>query len=299
MTTETMHRPTVEFRDYLEGEVIHEFRRNRSFARLRVAAVILATIAAGTTAGLASAQIRENAQRDSLLQTAESDLWLVALRLDLARAQLADVEKKFKVGVLGQASVSAAESELRLMEAQAMRAKLNVDEIKASSMPPRDELNAPLVGTRDFVTERMQLDLYAAQQKLTAAEQGLTETERQVQVGIVDRLAVMDASLTVARARATLGTLAERRKLRKEFLDQGTSVEQLNRRLQEAQVKFETSVALERVKVLMERLESLRKKRSVGSAGEVEVLRAQLELREQEIALQSLAKQLKEIGKPQ
>ena len=119
MTTEIMHRPTPEFRDFLEGEIVREYRRDRSFARLRFAAILLGTLAAGTTAGLASAQIRENSQRDSLLQSAQSDLALVALRLDLARARLADVQAKFKVGTVGQASVVAAESELGQMEAQA------------------------------------------------------------------------------------------------------------------------------------------------------------------------------------
>lgn len=298
MTTEIMHQPTPEFRDYLEGEITREFRRHRSFARLRYAAILVATLAAGTTAGLASAQIRENAQRDSLLETAQSDLALAGLRLELARTRLADVNSKFQAGVVGRMSIGAAESELRQMEAQAARAKLNIEEIRASSLPPRDELNAPLVGRRDFVTERMTLDLFTAQQQMTAAEQALSDAERQFRVGAVPELAVQDAKLELTRARAALGTLAERRKLRKEFIDQGTAVDQLNRRFQQAQVRFDAMVAQEAVNVLRQRLEALRKQHAIGAASELDVLRAEIDLKEREAELQLLARQLRELAKP-
>lgn len=299
MTTDIMHQPTPEFRDYLEGEVTREFRRVRSYARLRFTAILLGTLAAGTTAGLASAQIRQGAQRDSLLETAQSDLALAGLRLQLARRALDHVEAREKVGVAGQAARSEAESEVRQMEALAARAKLNVDEIRSSSLPARDDLNAPLIGGRDFMSERLQIDLFVAQQRLTAAEQLLAEKERQARaLGSMSEFQVLEAALMVTQERAALGTLAERRKLRREFLDQGTPVGELNRRFQQAQVRFDMSVSLEAVKVLRLRLETLQKMRAAGSATEVDVLRAELQLREREVELQQLAQQLRELSKP-
>ena len=298
MTTEIMHQPTPEFRDYLEGEITREFRRNRSFARLRLTAVLLGTLAAGTTAGLASAQIRQGAQRDSLLQTAQSDLALVALRLEMARKLMEDVASRLKVGAVGPSALANAESELRQMEARAARAKLNVDEIRASALPARDDLNAPRVEGRDFVTERLQMDMFLAQQRLTAAEQALAEAERQSRVGTVSELALLDAGVNVIRERAALGTLAERRKLRKEFLEQGTPVEQLNRRFRQVQVRHDASVAQETINVLRRRLEAVRKQHAVGTASELELLRAEYELKEKEYEFQMLARQLREIGKP-
>jgi outer membrane protein TolC len=298
MTTETTHQPTAEFRDYLEGEIVREFRRDRSFARLRVVAILLATLAAGTTAGLASAQIRQGAQRDSLLETVQSDLALAALRLELARARLAEVQGQFKVGALGPASLTAAESELRQMEAQSARVKLNIDEIRASALPPRDDLNAPLVGSRDFVTDRMNLDLFTAQQRMTAAEQALAQAEDRWRVGSVPEMTVQDARLELTKARAALGTLAERRKLRKEFVEQGTDVEQLNRRFQQAQARFDAMVVQEAVKVMLERVKLLRERRAVGEASELDVLRAEIELKEREAELLLLARQLRGLSKP-
>ena len=299
MTTEIMHQPTPEFREYLEGEITSEFRRHRAFARVRLTAVLLATLAAGTTAGLASAQIRQGAQRDSLLETALSDMALVVMRLDMTRRHIEDVKSRFKVGVVGSAALADAELELRKMEALGLRAKLNVDEIRASALPARDDLNAPLVGGRDFVSERLQVDLFLAQQRLNTAEAAQAEAERQWRVGSVGELAVQDAGLKAIRERVALGTLAERRKLRKEFIDLGTGGDQLNRRFQQVQVRNDAYVAQETVNVLRRRLEAVRKQHAVGTASELDLLRAEYELKEKEYELQLLARQLRELVKPE
>lgn len=299
MTTDSMHLPTAEFREYLEGEITREFRRHRSFARLRLTAVLLVTLAAGTTAGLASAQIRQGAQRDSLLETALSDMALVVLRLEMTKKLMEDFEVRLKAGAVGPSVLANAQSEHRQMEALAARAKLNVDEIRASSLPPRDDLNAPRVGGRDFVAERVQIDLFLAQQRLTAAEQAQAEAERQSRVGTVGELAVLEAGLKVIKERAALGTLAERQKLRKEFIDQGTAGDQLNRRYQQAQVRLDAYVAQETVNVLRRRLDAVRKQHAAGTATELDLLRAEYEFKEKEYEFQMLARQLRELAKPE
>lgn len=299
MTTEIMHQPTPEFRDYLEGEITSEFRRHRSFARLRLTAVFLATLAAGTTAGLASAQIRQGAQRDSLLETALSDMALVVMRLEMTRRLIEDVKSRLNVGAVGPSALAEAEAELRKMEALGLRTKLNVDEIRASAMPARDDLNAPLVGGRDFVAERLQVDLYLAQERLKAAERAVDEVQRQLRVGTVGEVALLDARLQMITEQAALGTLAERRKLRKEFIDQGTAADQLNRRFQQVQVRHDAHVAQEAVNVLRRRLEAVRNQRAVGSATELDLLRAEYQLKEKEFELQLLARQLRELAKPE
>jgi hypothetical protein len=294
-----MHLPTAEFREYLEGEITREFRRHRSFARLRLTAVLLGTLAAGTTAGLASAQIRQGAQRDSLLETALSDMALVVLRLEMTKKLMEDFEVRLKAGAVGPSVLANAQSEHRQMEALAARAKLNVDVIRASSLPPRDDLNAPRVGGRDFVAERVQIDLFLAQQRLTAAEQAQAEAERQSRVGTVGELAVLEAGLKVIKERAALGTLAERQKLRKEFIDQGTAGDQLNRRYQQAQVRLDAYVAQETVNVLRRRLDAVRKQHAAGTATELDLLRAEYEFKEKEYEFQMLARQLRELAKPE
>jgi hypothetical protein len=138
-----------------------------------------------------------------------------------------------------------------------------------------------------------------AQQRLTAAEQVFAEMERQVRVGTASDLAPLDAGLEVTRARAALGTLAERRTLRKEFVDKGTPGDQLMRRLDFARLRLDAYVAQEAVKVSTQRVAALRKQREVGATSELDVLRAEVELKEREAEFRLLAIQLRNAGSRQ
>jgi hypothetical protein len=308
MMNDDMYRPTPEFREYLEWELtravrregwVEEQRRRRGLRRLRwmrVAAVVLVSVAIGTTAGLAPAQIRASARRDSLLESARADAALAALRLELARKQVADVRLRVETGALGTTSLANAESELRAMEAQAMRARYNIEEINSGAQAPRDDLNAPLVGGRDYVKDRIQLDLMAAQQRLSDLEAAQAEAQRRARIGAGTELARRDADIDVARARATMVVLAERFKLRREFVEKGTPVEQLLRRLGEVELRQDAQVAQQAFALARDRLAMLEKQRAVGIVGELDVLKARLEVKEREQELQRLALRLRGLG---
>ena len=120
--------------------------------RLRVVwAKVLATLLVGVAAVALSLALGTAAHAAAITfrgiegDWTVSDLALAGLRLDLARARHDEVSKRVSAGLASPASLALAESELRGVEAHAMRAKLNVDEIKATSLQPRDDLNAPLV----------------------------------------------------------------------------------------------------------------------------------------------------------
>jgi hypothetical protein len=296
MTDDIRHRPTPAFRARLEREIVRAYRREtrpvvthgRWRSRLRAASVVVVCLAIGTLGGLASAQVRDGARRDSLLEAARAELALVAVRLQLAQAQLEDVSRKVRVGAVGASELASAEDELRTMEVRAARARKNIEEIQASAQPSRDELNAPTVGGRDFVTERIQLDLYTAQRRLAAAERELGEVEKRVRVGAVNELALGEARTEVARSVAAMAVLAERLALRKEFLAKGTAPEQLARRLEMTQLREDLHVGLRQLDLARLRATTLERQRAAGAVDELEVLRAQVRIKELERELQLL-----------
>jgi hypothetical protein len=302
MTDLDLHSPTPAFRHRLETAVADEYRRARLFradrraalrSRLRIAAGIVAAAFIGLTAGLASAQIADAGRRDSLLEAAQAQLHILAMRLDLARAQFTEVRKQADLGLAGAESVAAAVAEQRAAETEVARGQLNVEEIRATSQPPRDDLNAPRAGGRDFVTERFRLDLAAAQFRLNAAEAARDEASRRERLGIVGPLVPLEAELAVTQARAHLASLAERGKLRREFLEAGTPVEELLRRQEQADLRVEAMVAQQRVTLARERLSTLERGHAVGTVTQLEVLRAMVTLREQELELQVLARRIR------
>ena len=305
MTNDMMNAPTPEFRANLESEISRAWRRETRLGaaprdprprRLRAAGLLAACLALGAVSGIVSAQARDFVRRDSLLDAARAELAIMALRLDLTRAQFDDASRKAQMGALDADGVASAESELRSMETRAMRARLNIEEINAGSQPPRDELNAPLVGGRDFVTERIRLDLANAQHRLVVAERALATADRRVRVGAVSDLARAEAQLDVARASAALAVLAERLSLRREFVEKATPADELARRTETAQLRQDirdAQQALELAKALAANVERMR---AVGAATELDAMRAQVEVKERELELSQLVMQLRRLG---
>ena len=227
------YRPTDAFRERLEQEVLHRVRhaepsRVHALPRptrwAKVAAIVIASASVGATAGFASAQIRQGGERDSLLASARAEAMLAKIRVDLARAQADDVSLKVRVGASDQQSLDAATAELRDMEARRNRGALDIEEITASGLQPRDDLTAPLVGSRDYVKMRIEVDLTAVQARLKAAEGRQAIAERMARVGAGPDVPATVA-VDVASAKSEMSLLAEKLKLRAEFLDRGTSAD--------------------------------------------------------------------------
>ncbi|HEY4320377.1 MAG TPA: hypothetical protein VGM77_04280 [Gemmatimonadales bacterium] len=304
MTTTPDDLPTPEFRAHLAWEVARTFRREARLGvrtditrrrRIRMVATVAVCLALGTVSGLASAQVRDTSRRDSLLDAARAEMAIDTLRLDLAKRLDLDLSRQFAAGIASSDQAASAEAELRAQQTRVARLQLDIAEIQASSRAPREDLTAPRVGSRDFVSERINLDLMKAQQDLTAAEQAVTATGRQVRVGMIDTLALAQRQVELARAHATLAVLAERLAARRDFLDKGLSADQLARRVDQVQVQSDMTVAQQALATAQLRAEQLSRQQAAGAASELAALRAQVDLKERTMELNELAAQLKRL----
>jgi hypothetical protein len=294
---DTTHTPTADFRDRLERTLLHTYRleqeiNHRARAKrtgwARLAAVIVVSVAIGATAGIASGQIRDAARRDSLLDAAKADATLAGVRLNLARERLADTKRRFDVGASDATTLANADAELREMEAQVMRTRYNIEEITATAQAPRDDLNSPLIDGRDFVKDRIMLDLMAAQRRLMAAEGAASEAERRERAGAASDLATLDARVEVERGRAAMTVLAQRLALRKEFVERATPIEQLSARLANTELQQDIAVAQQELALARQRAAQAERQRAAGIVTEFYLVQAKLKALEREAELQQL-----------
>jgi hypothetical protein len=214
------------------------------------------------------------------------------MRVDLARAQLAEQRRAVAAGAMSTESTLAAYLHMREMESQLGRAALNIDEIKATAKAPRDELNAPLVSGRDFVKERIQLQAMVAQQRMQSAESAQAEVARRVRAGVVSDLANQEAELDVARAQREIVVLATRLLLRAEFLEKKTPIDQLLQKLVQQELQADARIAQRALTLARARASALDKRHAAGARDELELMRAQLEVKEREVELQRLLQRL-------
>lgn len=296
------HLPTPAFRDVLERGVVRAFRREdeidrlRSGARtrrMRAAAMILVSLGVGASAGLASAQVRDAQRLDSLLGAATLDTNLVAMRLQLVRAQLDELQKRVNVGLLDKSVLVPTEIKVHAAEAELARSRFNIQETKATKMPPRDDLNAPLVNGRDYVMDRLQLDAYPLQDAYNAAREAQAEAERRVRVGVGTEFDRLDADSAFAVARSAIGVASIRIQLRKEFLEKGTPIDQLGHRLAQTRVQLEALLAQDLLKIAQQRVALLEKRHAVGADDDLALLKARVSLKERELELAQVGVRLK------
>ena len=298
------HLPTAEFRERLEHEVLRELgapaagllpaRRTRSFHRvgLRTAAVILLSMGLGAAAGVGSAQVRDNQQRARLLAVEQAELALERLRLELARAHEAEAQERVQMGVAGREALLEAQTQLRAMQAELARTQLDIAEIQASSIPVRNDLAAPVLDGRDFVRERLDLQLALAQQRLFAAEQARAQAEQRFDVGAAEAQALIEPMMAEAQSRAELERLAARRAIREAYLQDDLTPEEVAERIERAEATTQLRLSQQLRELTEIRLKEMEERVRVGAADELEVLRARMEAAQQAAEIERLRARL-------
>jgi len=294
------HEPTPEFRAFLESEIARAMRRGRRPGllertrglRVRTLLPIAIALLLGVAVGAMPGRIQEAKDRKSLAALAKMEEQLAAMRLELARSAYEEAKRKFEVGVLGKTSLVAAEAELRAMEAKLARIRVNEEEIQATAAPPRDEISAPVVGSRDFVSERLRLDLMAAQQRLSSVEAAAGEAQRRVDVGTASRVALLEAQAELSRAESDLRRIASALDLRKEVISRSIPPADAERRLQRLELMSEADVARTLHQLAEERVSNLRRMYEIGRADQLELKRAEVEVLERRAEMEAIARRL-------
>lgn len=300
------HEPTPEFRAHLEWQIETALRRETRLAEpvtrgglrhLRTALIVAVALAAGGVAGIASSHLQDAQTRQQLIESAMSEEALLRMRLELAQAEYQDARRRFEVGAVGRESLGEAARRVRAMESALKRLQLDIEETKATSAPPRNALNAPLVGKRDFVRDRLMLETQATEQELAAAEQSLERAKERVAVGVLPQSSVLQAETEVRLARDRMALLQVRLSMRQRYLQEQLSAEQLAAAVRRMELTVEQTAAQREIAASQLRIEALKKMSAAGLVSVLELKRAEVELLEAEVKLQNIQRQLKAVGK--
>ena len=293
-----------EFRAHLEWQIASALRREERFAapvgggltRLRTAVAMMAALAVGAATMAASGELQEARQRDALIEAAKSEEALMQLRIELAKAAYEDARRRFEVGTASRETVRSAEAELRAMEMRLARNRLDIEEITATAMAPRNDLQAPLVGGRDFVSERLKLDLKTAQQAMAGAEQTLQEARKRFEVGLASRAALLQGEMDLAHARMRMEELRATIDLRGRALAGDIKVEDLVSSVRRVKLTMEQQRIQREIEFATARVEELRRLVSVGQATDLDLKRAEIEVLQRQIDLKLIRQEIEKAG---
>jgi hypothetical protein len=294
------HEPSREFRAHLEWQIETSLRRENRFAvpvtgrarQVGAVLVVIAALAIGGVAGIAAGRVQDVQKRDRLIELARSEESVASVRLDLAQANYDQVRRQFDVGVTGRESVREAEQQLRALRAEVARIKLDMEEIRATSAAPRNNLDAPLVGQRDFVKDRLTLQLQIAQQALAAAEQGAAQAAQRVNVGVAPETVQLQAETEVAIARFRLQQLMATLSLRQRYLKGEIQADALVAAARESELKLQLARAQLEMSRTQALVEALNQQVQVGRASELDLKRSEVELLERQLEMKRIQQEL-------
>jgi outer membrane protein TolC len=262
------------------------------------ALVVVAAVVAGGIGGIASERVQDARERDRLIESIQSELELAQLRLNLARTDYEDTRRRFEVGMTDRESLEAAERRLREMQTAIAKLQLDIAEIRATAAAPRNELDAPLVGQRDFVRERVALELENAQRALVAAERAVEDGRRRVEIGTASRGALLRAETELAQARAEMQRLRMQLDIRQRALRGEIKAEEIARTVRLATFTLQLERAQREIEIARARLVEVRRLVEVGTAAPLDAKRAEVELLEREMELKRLRQELETLDGP-
>jgi len=238
-------------------------------------------------AGVATAdQVQESRNRTMLLQQIDLEMQLAGAQLQFLRTRVEEIRQLHDSGQAHEDIVVHAEHELRKAELRYVKLQIDREETELSGREPQQSVSAPLVGDRDFVTERLDLELAMAARERELAEQKTDDVRRMVAAGMVDHAALLEQEAELAVTMQKLDQLHEFQQLRHRFLAGEVSGEYAEQSLKIAEAESQLDrIGLQRAREGLARISALYEQ---GAVRESRVYEMRLEVLERELRMQQL-----------
>jgi hypothetical protein len=290
------YEPDSRFVERLEWQLASEYRRldrmkpSGKITIPRPVAVITAMMAVlmtGVAAIKAAEYIKDSWQKKIELARAETEVELNKARRESLRELAARTEKLFSNRLVQEEEYLSVTLGVEKAELALERSLLNLDEVKASGLPPRNEIHAPQADGRDFVSERLEIDVKEAEADLKFFAGRRERIKALLEMAAVsgDELSGIQAAIDAREA--TIVAARKRLDLRKRFLAGEVTARQVEILDRVAVAKESLSQAQARVDFLKKELERLQTLEAGGMISPTEVgqLRYGLEAAQAELKL--------------
>lgn len=306
-----MHEPDPDFARFLEWQTRTELRRRERFGapeaveppapvvarrrqrvwpRLaRAAAVVLLSVSAGASAVLAAQGVERSRGAERLLAANRIELTLAERRVEAAEQALALTEARVRTA--SAPPIALEEQALRVAGAAVERRRLAIDreEIELTSGAPDDSIAGPVFAGRDFVRERLLLDVERATAEADFAEKRRAIAQAHVDMGMAPLAELRDAqtvaSLAARRVELAAGAVELRARYARGELEAAEAL-----RLHEL-ARVEGAIAATRLTrdALTESIAVLKERLRLGQATGAQLTPLETELLELDARLELLA----------
>ncbi len=252
--------------------------------------VVLVLVSALMGAGgvVVKDEVQESRAQQVLMARVDAELRLASLELDFLARQLQEMERQFRAGLVGEDPLLSARAEVYQAEGRVSRLQLDLEEIQLTGKGPEDQVSAPQINGRDFVSERLALEEYAALERVRLAQLRLGRVQDLERVGAVPIAEVTQGVLALQEAESRLSRIHQRLGLRQRFLEGGVSGEEAERELEVTDTEAEVELLQMAVQDAGVRYQEASDRAALGVISDSELGQARLHLMRLETQLEFL-----------
>ena len=286
------HEPREAFVNQLEIQLRADLRRrdlagahtwmprSRIAVALAIAVVVIVSMAMGGVVVAAVYEARLTEQRDLLLETVEKRAAIAKQRLGLVTQQLRDVQQRVSVGI--EPTESVADAQFKVIEAGAELKSIELDiaEIQATGREPMHALSAPVISGRDFVMERLRVEMSVPATALELAKAQARGVRGRFEVGVADATAVEAAATRVIELEAAVEVFQRKIGIRQTFVRGGLPAAVAELRRLEAETDLRRTTLARRIDVARRQVHDLKARIEIGTANPLNLAEAELHLQE-------------------
>ncbi len=291
-----MYEPDDRFMDRLEWQLSSEYRRADRLKpaigkvavprRVVAIAVMVGVLMTGVAVTKAADYIKDSWRKKIEMARVETEVELKRVRLESIKEMASDIEMRVSSGLVREDEHQAVKLAIKNAELDLKRSLSNLEEVRMSGDIPRNELYAPLVGIRDFVSERMKIEIEEAEVVLENLGIHLDRVKRLVEEKAIrgDEMAQIQAE--IANRKMMIQKIQERLDLRRRFLEGAVTAREVEIGDRMTGAERNLQLARSRTEVLKEELARMQGLEAQGSVTSMEV-------RQMEYALAAAEAQLK------
>ena len=292
------HNPRDEFVNQLEHHLRADLRRralagrahpwmprSRNAIALAIAAVAIASMAVGGGVVAVAYETRLSEQRDLLLGNFEQRAILAKQRHALVTQQLRDMEQRVSVGLEPQETVLDVRFKVNEAEAELKSIELDLGEIRATGREPMNALSAPLISGRDFVTERLRVEMSVPAAALALEKLRAQAARSRFEVGMAKAIDVEAAETRVIELESAVEVFQRKIGIRQTFLKGGLVAALADLRGLEAETDLRRTALARRIDFARRQVIDLRSRIEIGTANPLNLAEAELRLQELQLEM--------------
>ena len=289
------HEPRNEFVDRLEWHISREVqRRNRCVQSVRliplwgtktllgILFLMAGSMAIGAAVAAAAYQTENNERRDLLVSSYERRAELARQRLALAAEQLQSAERAVSLGVATQEALPQARFNAAEAQAQIRSVELQLEEIRLTGREPLNDISSPRVRGRDFVGERLRIDMSVPEAALELARSRMRRAESLLSLGLIDPMSVNAARSQAAELEASIQSFQTKLEIRRTFLENKTDATLAQLQVLESDAVRKKKMIGPKLDLARNQLERAKTHTQLGTAQRVNLAEATLRVQELE-----------------